>query len=243
MSAVPVVMPAMEVEQEASWLGLFRLAQRVPDGWTLVGGQMVHLHCAEAGVSPYRSTPDVDTVVDVRGVPKILMLVTKSLEEAGFVARGVTLGEKQHRWKEKDGPGVIDVLIPQNLGKSADYRGSGGFPGLPTPGAQFALNRSETVSVTVGATTGTVRRPHLLGAAIAKAAAYSVTVDTNRARHLDDLALLSSMLTARHLREANLSHGERRYLAGALPDAQLHHVSADIPGAAEGLARLQRLLQ
>lgn len=36
-----VVMPAMQATQEASWLGLFRLAESIPDGWTLVGGQMV----------------------------------------------------------------------------------------------------------------------------------------------------------------------------------------------------------
>lgn len=57
-----VVMPTMDARQEASWLGLFRLAESVPEGWTLVGGQMVHLHCAERGVDPYRSTPDIDTV-------------------------------------------------------------------------------------------------------------------------------------------------------------------------------------
>lgn len=237
-----VVMPVMDPQQEASWLGLFRLAEKVPDGWTLVGGQMVHLHCAERGVDPYRSTPDIDTVLDVRGVPKILMTVTSSLEEAGFDSQGVTMGEKQHRWAERDGPGIIDVLIPENLGRAADYHGAGGFPGLPTPGAQFALNRSETVNVTVGPTTGTIRRPTLLGATIAKAAAYSVTVASNRAKHLDDIALLSSMLTAPDLRNAELSKGERRYLAAALPHAREHPATGEIPGAADGLSRLERLL-
>lgn len=235
-------MPAMDVQQEASWLGLFRLAERVPDGWTLVGGQMVHLHCAERGVDPYRSTPDIDTVLDVRGVPKILMRVTTSLAEAGFEAQGVTLGEKQHRWAEKDGPGLIDVLIPENLGRAANYRGAGGFPGLPTPGAQFALNRSEAVTVTVGTSTGRIRRPNLLGAVIAKAAAYSVTVEANRDKHLDDMALLASMLAARDLRGAELSKGERRYLTGALPHAREHPAIDDIPGAADGLDRLALLL-
>lgn len=65
------------------------------------------------------------------------MQVTSSLEEAGFEAQGATLGEKQHRWKERDGHGLIDVLIPENLGRAADYCGAGGFPGLATPGAQF----------------------------------------------------------------------------------------------------------
>jgi hypothetical protein len=54
-------------------------------------------------------------------VPKILMLVTTSLEQAGFTAQGTTVGEKQHRWAEREGPGIIDVLIPENLGRAADY--------------------------------------------------------------------------------------------------------------------------
>lgn len=154
--------------------------------------------------------------------------------------RELGVNQKQHRWAEKDGPGVIDVLIPENLGRAANYRGAGGFPGLPTPGAQFALNRSE--AVTVGTSTGMIRRPSLLGAVIAKAAAYSVTVEANRDKHLDDMALLASMLAARDLRGAELSKGERRSLAGALPHAREHPAIDDIPGAADGLDRLALLL-
>lgn len=238
----PIVMPGMDSQQESSWLGLFRLAKRVPEGWTLVGGQMVHLHCAERGVDPYRSTPDIDAVLDVRGIPAILMQVTTTLADAGFEPQGVTVGGKQHRWAEKEGAGIIDVLIPRNLGRAANYPGVTGIPGLPTRGAQFALNRSQTVEVTIGSRTGAVRRPSLLGAAIVKAAAYFVTVDARRGRHLDDLALLSSMLTARDLRGEALSVGERRYLMGAVPRAREHPASDEIPGATEGLMRLQQLL-
>jgi hypothetical protein len=236
-------MPAMAPQQEASWHGLFRLAERVSEGWTLIGGQMVHLHCAEHGVDPYRSTPDIDTVLDVRGVPKILMEVTSALQEAGFVAKGVTAGEKQHRWEESKSSAIIDVLIPEGLGRAADYQGAGGFPGLPTPGAQLALKRSETVIVDVAGATGAVRRPSLLGACIAKAAAYSVTVESNREKHLDDIALLASMLSARDLRRAGLAKSERRYLRGALPDARTHYAVPRMDGAAEGLDRLASLLE
>ncbi|MBO0901843.1 hypothetical protein J1G42_14760 [Cellulomonas sp. zg-ZUI222] len=30
----------------------------MPVGWVLVGGQMVHLHCAERGAAPQRPTDD-----------------------------------------------------------------------------------------------------------------------------------------------------------------------------------------
>jgi hypothetical protein len=42
--------------QEAAWLGLLDLSERLPDAeWTLIGGQMVHLHCAERGYMPRTS--------------------------------------------------------------------------------------------------------------------------------------------------------------------------------------------
>jgi hypothetical protein len=41
-----IVPPAMPPEQTASWLGVLDLYDRLPEGWTLIGGQLVHLHCA-----------------------------------------------------------------------------------------------------------------------------------------------------------------------------------------------------
>lgn len=61
-----IVLPAMPPEQTASWLGLLDLHERLAGGWTLIGGQLVHLHCAERGQLAVRPTNDADTVVDVR---------------------------------------------------------------------------------------------------------------------------------------------------------------------------------
>ena len=61
-----ILMPPMFGAQAASWHGLMDLHERLGRGWTLVGGQMVHLHCAEHGYVPTRATNDVDTVIDVR---------------------------------------------------------------------------------------------------------------------------------------------------------------------------------
>jgi hypothetical protein len=46
MSAV-VVLPAMSEGQREGWHALLDLHDVMPVGWTLVGGQMVHLWCAE----------------------------------------------------------------------------------------------------------------------------------------------------------------------------------------------------
>ena len=60
-----IVLSEMPEEQTASWLGILDLYEVLPEGWTLIGGQLVHLHCAERGLFPARPTNDADTVVDV----------------------------------------------------------------------------------------------------------------------------------------------------------------------------------
>jgi hypothetical protein len=55
----------MPAEQTASWLGVLDLYDRLSEGWILIGGQLVHLHCAERGQFPIRPTNDADTVIDV----------------------------------------------------------------------------------------------------------------------------------------------------------------------------------
>lgn len=67
-----VVMPVMSADQEAAWNALLDLHERVPRHWTLVGGQMVHLWCAERGWPQPRPTDDADAVVDVRADPNAL---------------------------------------------------------------------------------------------------------------------------------------------------------------------------
>ena len=41
----------MTAVQEQAWQTLFRLSARLGRSWCLVGGQMVHLYCAERGVT------------------------------------------------------------------------------------------------------------------------------------------------------------------------------------------------
>lgn len=69
-------MPAMFGAQAASWHGVMDLHDRLDRGWTLVGGQMVHMHCVERGYAPPRATTDVDTVIDVRADRDMLRTFT-----------------------------------------------------------------------------------------------------------------------------------------------------------------------
>ena len=84
------MLPAMPAEQTASWLALLDLYEQLDHGWTLIGGQLVHLHCVERGRFPDRATNDADAVIDVRADPAMLHTFTKPLTALGFSSAGVS---------------------------------------------------------------------------------------------------------------------------------------------------------
>lgn len=239
-----VVMPAMSAPQRESWHALLDLHVSHPTGWTLVGGQMVHLHlhCAEHGVSAQRPTDDVDTVLDVRAAPRVLHEFTATLHRLGFRPAGETWTGHQHRWER--GEAVIDLLIPRHLGERAARRpGVTGGTTIETPGAQQALDRTATVLVQVAGRAGFVRRPNLLGALVAKAAANTVALDPRRGRHLVDFAVLTTLVRTRD-DVAGAGTRDLRYLEGML-DAMQHGARSwsGVDGAVDGLERLRLALQ
>ncbi|MGW6132466.1 hypothetical protein ACWFNE_20765 [Cellulomonas sp. NPDC055163] len=236
-----MVLPAMSGSQVSSWHALLDLHEAHPTGWTLVGGQMVHLHCAERGAAPQRPTDDVDTLLDVRAEPHVLLAVTSILHNRGFRPAGETWTGHQHRW-ERDGA-VVDILIPRHLGeRAANRRGVTGGTTIETPGAQQALDRTEARGVSVAGREGAVRRPNLLGALVAKAAANTVALDPRRGRHLSDFAVLATLLRPD---DALASAGprDRHYLDGMLAAmAEDRRPWARVDGAEEGLDRLKLAL-
>ena len=112
------ILPATTSKQEKSWGVVFDLQKRHPEGWTLIGGQMVHLHCAERGVFPTRSTDDADAVLDVRSRPNIHFELTTVLKEFGMrIDRPATINA--------DTTGYIELKLeeenePEYYKKSAD---------------------------------------------------------------------------------------------------------------------------
>lgn len=187
-----ILMPAMTDPQMQAWLTLLDLHEQIPSGWTIVGGQMVLMWCAERGATMSRPTDDADAVLDVRMNQEILLTFTSALSERGYDPVTGSSGV-QHRWK--NGDAVVDVLIPRHLGPvGANRRGAGGGRTIETPGAQKVLDRSEDVRVQIAERVGMVPRPSLLGAIVGKSAAYTVQLDRSRDRHLGDLVLLASVL-------------------------------------------------
>lgn len=233
-----VVLPAMPPEQTASWHGLLDLYERLDSGWTLIGGQLVHLHCAERGRLPVRPTNDADTVVDVRADPKMLRSFTGALVELGFTSAGVSAEGVEHRWVRD--AASIDVLLPEGVGERSRARpGVTGSPSLSTKGGSQALARSETVPVTVDGRQGFVRRPNLVGALIAKAAAHGNVGDRDRRRHRYDFLLLATLITASDFRSEQLTRSERRALGSVVQAIRTDREALlSVPEADAAIARL-----
>jgi hypothetical protein len=117
--AEPVRLPGMNEAQKQSWYALMELYERVNSDWALIGGQLVHLYCAERGGSPTRPTNDVDTVVNIRASQTMLATFTGALKELGF-APDISGDGIQHRWRRDQAQ--IDVLIPEGVGARAAAR-------------------------------------------------------------------------------------------------------------------------
>lgn len=232
----------MTPAQEASWHGLLDLYERLPLHWTLIGGQMVHLHCAERGFAPRRPTPDVDTVLDVQANPQILLSFTQALLDLDFSSAGVSASDKQHRFVRGDAS--VDVLIPQGVGERLPRnRGATGSETVQAPGGIQALRRSSTVELRVADRAGLIRRPNLVGALIVKAAAHTLPVDPYRGRHRSDFATLAAMLSRADFSAEVLTKREKRYLRDMLTAVQADPTAVDgLPESVEGLERLALVL-
>jgi hypothetical protein len=220
-----IVMPSMAAAQEAAWHGILDLYEKHPTGWTLIGGQLVHLLCAERRYSPRRATADADTVVNAR-VPEVLGRVTSALIDLEFDPGKPSADGIQHRWTR--GAAVIDVLIPEGTGENTEKKqGASGFPTIAAPGGTQALNRSQVVKVQIGDRIGSVARPPLLSAMIMKAAARLETSGSARERHSHDFAALASMLAAQDMVAFELTRKDRQRLR------QMISRTREVPAAME----------
>lgn len=239
---IEVRLPPMSTAQTQSWLTLLELGRRFPTDWTLVGGQLVFLHCQERGAVPMRPTDDGDAALDVRARPDILHDFTSELQTMGFRPDQPSSLGLQHRWRRDEA--IIDVLIPRHLGERAATRsGAGGAPTIAAPGAQGALDRTERVRVTVDNETGQIPRPNLVGAIAAKAAALEIADDPNWRRHVQDLAVLSTILGRRDDFAVYTTRDIERVRNAIGRTVVDRSIVATIDGADAGLDRLRLALK
>lgn len=176
------------------WDTVLEIADAIdPHHWILVGGLMVQMH-AMLHEKPSRSTKDVDVLIDLMATGNAsashmvgqLENIGFSLKEPGF-RNGCF-----HRLERNDR--VIDILVADHLPSrklaSAKIRR---WQMLETPGGAQAVSRRMDMSIVYGSRTASIQVPNLLGAIVMKAAAYAVD-GRDRSRHLDDIALLCSLV-------------------------------------------------
>ena len=142
----------------STWAAIAELATLVPaERWAVVGGQMVAIHAAIAGIEQPRVTDDGDIVVDVRAHGRDMMRsVADALTEIGFVVNaspdGVTRFERDRA--------KIDLLAPEGIGDRVETIPPG-FA-VQAPGTTQALDRTRPVVVDWGDGVVTVQCPSLL---------------------------------------------------------------------------------
>lgn len=237
-----VTLPFLLPAQSAAWNGLVDIADQFPDGWVLIGGQMVNLHCWEHDAKSHRPTDDVDAVLDIRATPTMLKKVTQFMVEIGFTSAGQSPEGHEHRWIRGDAQ--IDLLVASGLGERANSRtGVTGGTTIATPGGQGALDRAQRVEIIYQGRTTFINRPSLMGAIVMKSAAYSNKVDSYRDRHLIDVAVLASLVGAVDAVGFTISNEERKKLQAALKDLKNSiGLLNSVDGATEGVLRVEMLL-
>lgn len=212
----PIVLNAMTPAQEASWKVLLELYVDFPNGWCLIGGQMVWLLCLELGVEPIRVTEDVDVAVDIRVDQRAITRFCTWLESRGFELEGINTDGVGHRYVSStyEGPGkvIFDVLAPDNMGEHANLTTSPPARTVSAPGTRIALDAVQPVEVILHGQRGCVLRPSLLSAIFVKAAATRIPGRENPERDWVDVAFLLSLVADPVGAAADLGARQRRGL-------------------------------
>lgn len=210
-------------EFHPAWKTLLDIAETVStESWLLVGGLMTQAHALLAGVSS-RATKDVDLLIDVMSRRENARLVVAGLRELGFSTQesGFRNGVF-HRMTQ--GEMVVDILVADHLPKYSErYATVHRQRILEAPGGAQAIERKIEVVVTSEKRRSIVCIPNLLGALIIKCAAYAAD-DRDRERHLDDIALLTSLVEDhKAMREALHGSDRKRLRAASLALADPSH--------------------
>jgi len=172
------------------WPQAVELVGAIPgDRWTLVGGLMVQLHLAYAGLDVQRATTDVDMILHIETGVITFLTARDALEGLGYEIQ-LPLGRDSRVHRFTRGNDRIDVMVADHL-PSQHVPEVGGHKLFQVPAGTSALRK--TVNCTIerdGASGITFSIPDTLGALVLKGAAYKED-SRDRERHLDDAALLA----------------------------------------------------
>ncbi|MBP2269163.1 hypothetical protein J3A64_004703 [Pseudarthrobacter sp. PvP004] len=175
------------------WPQCVELARALPSTqWTLVGGLMVQLHSAAAGLSVSRPTADVDIVLHIETGAATTSSVSAVLTGLGYtLQKSIDHDAPAHRFvRDKQ---QIDVMIADHMPKAKvptiggrkPFQISGGTQALKrTVNCRLVGDDDEPVPISI---------PNALGALVLKGAAYRED-SRDRDRHLDDAVVLCATI-------------------------------------------------
>lgn len=171
------------------WPQCVELAKALPSRqWTLVGGLMVQLHAAVAGLPVSRPTSDVDIILHIETGEATTSAVSGVLTTLGYeLQKSMNHEAPAHRFLR--GKDQIDVMVADHLAPKTVPR-LGGRQAFQVAGGTQALRRTVNCRVTIdGGEPVLLSIPNALGALVLKGAAYRED-SRDRGRHLDDAAVL-----------------------------------------------------
>ena len=175
------------------WPQCIELARALPSTqWTLVGGLMVQLHCAAAGLAVSRPTVDVDIVLHIETGAATTTSVMAVLAKLGYtLQKSIDDEAPAHRFvRDKQ---QIDVMIADHMPESKvptiggrkPFQVSGGTQALKrTVNCRLKDDDIEPVLISI---------PNALGALVLKGAGYKED-SRDRDRHLDDAVVLCATI-------------------------------------------------
>lgn len=177
------------------WPQLVEIVRAIPhEKWTLVGGLMVQLHAAYAGLQLTRTTNDVDMVLHIETGAATFAGVRLDLERLGYALLPPAGAGPVHRFVR--GPRnteVVDVMVADHL-PPQHHPEALRRKVFAVPGGTSALRKTLNCEVDTGAGVVTLSIPDVLGALVLKGAAY-LEDSRDRDRHLDDASVLACAVT------------------------------------------------
>ena len=196
------------------WNTVIEIAERInPERWLLVGGLMVQAHAMIAG-RYVRATTDIDMLIDVMADTKNIHAVIRGLESLGFELKEPGLrGTAFHRMVK--GELIVDLLVSDHLpSNKRKLSVVNRWPMLEVSGGAQAVERKSQLNIVSDDASVSVMIPDLLGSLIMKAAA-SISDTRDAERHLQDVALLSSLVND-HVAFIDRMHGSDKKRIGAV---------------------------
>lgn len=177
------------------WPQVVEIVQAIPHTqWMLVGGLMVQLHAAYAGLRLTRTTRDVDMILHIDSGAATFAGVQHELERLGYFLHEPVGDGPIHRFARGSRCAeTIDVMVADRLSPKQHPKALRRKV-FEVPGGTSALRKTVHCEVTAGEVVVVLSIPDVLGALVLKGAAY-VEDSRDRDRHLDDAAVLACAVT------------------------------------------------